>query len=79
MLIWEENRQAYGVFCFMDTQWRVGMNGPEGLDYLVLYQKLDRMKLNDDDYQQLFDDVQVMEYAHLEALHKERMKKPKPP
>lgn len=59
----------------MDTQWRSGMNGVEGLDYNVLYRHLDRMKLTDDEYEQLFSDVRVMEYTHLSELHKLREEK----
>lgn len=59
----------------MDTQWRSGMNGVEGLDYNVLYRHLDRMKLSDDEYEQLFSDVRVMEYTHLSELQKLREEK----
>lgn len=69
LYVWDENQLAYEVFAFMDTQWRVGMNGPEGLDYNVLYQKLDRMHLNPEPYEQLVEDVRTMEFAHLHALH----------
>ena len=34
--IWPENWPALRVFLAMQTQWRVGMAGPVGLDYGVL-------------------------------------------
>jgi hypothetical protein len=77
VIIWEENAQAFQVFSFMDTQWRIGMNGVEGLDYNVLYKKLDRMNLGHDDYEQLFSDVQIMEYAHLEESARYRAEQAK--
>lgn len=75
IFVWLENERAFNVFCFMDTQWRSGMNGVEGLDYNVLYRHLDRMKLSDDEYEQLFSDVRVMEYTHLSELNKLREEK----
>lgn len=52
----------------MFTQWRVGMNGYTGLDYNVLLHKMDRMKLSEDDYLQLENDMQIMENAALEQM-----------
>lgn len=74
LFVWEENRLAFEVFCFMDTQWRSGMGGQYGLDYAVLYQKLDRMNLKPDAYEQLFEDVRSMEFAHLKAVEEYRSK-----
>ena len=54
----------------MDTQWRVGMNGPTGLDFNVLYRKMDRMGLSPDEYDQLEADVSVMEAAALDTMRK---------
>lgn len=72
--VWDENRLAYEVFCFMDTQWRSDFNGRYGLDYAVLYKKLDRMQLKPEAYEQLFEDVRTMEFAHLEAVAEHRRK-----
>jgi len=54
----------------MQTQWNVSSNGATGLNYLVLFHKLDRMKLDPEEYEQLEDDVRVMEFAALSAMHK---------
>lgn len=53
----------------MQTQWRVGAVGPTGLDYNVLHQRMDRMNLSADEYDQLEADIQVMEYAALAAMN----------
>jgi hypothetical protein len=54
----------------MQTQWCVSSNGATGLNYLVLFHKLDRMNLSREEYDQLEGDVRVMEFAALSAMHK---------
>ena len=46
------------------------MGGRTGLDYLVLYHKMDRMNLSEDDYAQLEHDIAVLERAALEEMNK---------
>ena len=64
-----ENIDAVAMFCRMGTQWRVGMNGREGLDlsllpwFLTLYPS--------DGPRQLLEDLQVMERTVLEESAKE--------
>ena len=65
--VWPENWPAFSVFCQMSTQWRVGLNGPTGLDYNVLFKIMSRLGLPDDEYDVMFSDVRVMEVAALEA------------
>lgn len=45
----------------MSTQWRAGMGGPIGLDYLVLWRMLDRFHLSEQRYEELEAEVLVME------------------
>lgn len=45
------------------------MNGPSGLDYNVLFKKMDRMGLSDPDYADLEDDIRVMEFEALSVMH----------
>lgn len=52
----------------MQTQWRVGQRGATGFDYGVLYPLLDRLGLSGDDWEQMFDDIRLMESAALEAM-----------
>lgn len=66
--VWPENQQAYFLFADLRTQWRVGMGGPTGLDYMVLYAKLDRMRLSDEEADDLEGDIRTMEYAALEQM-----------
>ena len=68
VLVWPENQRAYMLFAEIRTQWRVGMAGPTGLDYGVLFQKMDRMKLEPDEYNELENDIRTMEYAALETM-----------
>lgn len=55
----------------MATQWRVGMGGPIGLDYNVLLRFLDRMHLSDIEYDQMLNDISVLEQAALTEIHTE--------
>ena len=64
--VWPENERAVAVFCQLYTQWRMGFNGPTGLDYNVLYLKLARLQLPPDDLDQIEADIRVLES---EALH----------
>ncbi|WP_229505000.1 DUF1799 domain-containing protein [Massilia mucilaginosa] len=65
---WPDNLMAFSLFQFMRTQWRIGMAGPTGLDYGVLFRKMDRMGLSPDEYDQLECDIQVMEVAALNCI-----------
>jgi len=67
--IWPEHVQAFELFNFMGTQWRIGMSGPTGLDYGVMYRKMDRMKLSDEGFDQLEADVMLMERTALACIH----------
>ena len=67
--IWPDNLAAFEIFNFMGTQWRVGMGGPTGLDYSVMYRKMDRLSLSPDDYDALERDLQIMESAALACMH----------
>jgi len=69
--IWPDNYQAYLLFCTMDTQWRIGMSGPTGLDYAALPMALRMIAAPRTDWQQLMADVRVMESAALQAMRKE--------
>jgi len=66
--IWPENELPFEIFVQLRTQWRMGMGGPIGLDYGVLYHKLDRMQLDPEQYAQVEADIRVMEEAALDAM-----------
>jgi hypothetical protein len=46
------------------------MSGPTGLDYNVVFTRLERMRLGDADYEQLFEDLRVIEAEALTILNK---------
>lgn len=68
--VWPEHYEVFMVFRSIQTQWRMGMGGPTGLDYNVLYHKLDRMNLSKDEYEQMEVDIQVMEHAALTTINR---------
>jgi hypothetical protein len=67
--VWPENWPAVLLFVEMAGQWRAGMSGPTALDYTALFLRMQRMNLSDANWQQIFDDVRVMESAALEQMH----------
>lgn len=67
--MWPENERAFALFTTINTQWRIGMGGPTGLDYNVLFSCMDRMQLPPGEYEQLFADVRVIEIEALSLLN----------
>lgn len=67
---WPENDAAMNLFSSISTQWRTSMNGYTGLDYNVLFARMDRMHLADREYEWLFEDVRVIEAEALSILNK---------
>lgn len=67
--VWPENWQAYRLLSEIQTQLRVGGFGVVGLDYNVLFKKMDRMNLNPEEYDQLESDVRTMELAALSVIN----------
>lgn len=63
-----DNVAPYELFWCVRNQWKVGPNGPLGLDYFRVYRKMDRMGLDADDYDQLERDIELMEDAALKAM-----------
>jgi len=52
----------------MGTQWRVGMNGPTGLDYNVLFRLMDEAKIVGEEWHDTLADVRVLESAALTSM-----------
>lgn len=69
-IVWPENWQAVSLFSQVQTQWNVGMGGPTGLQYLVLFNLIGRLKLSDEDHDLLFEDIQTLEHAALQEMSK---------
>lgn len=55
--VWADNWEPVQIFLRLIGQWRFGPGGPVALDHMVLYRRLDRMQLEPERYDQLFDDV----------------------
>lgn len=66
--VWPDNLAAVNLFITLGTQWRVGMAGAVGLDYNVLYRKMDRLNLSAAEYDALEEDVQVLEAEALQIM-----------
>ena len=67
--IWPEHWDAYVLFAYMRTQWRAGGMGVIGLDYGPLHRKMDRMNLDQVQYDELEADIQIMEFAALDVMN----------
>lgn len=69
--VFEENWPAVEIFLRLATQWRLGaMGGVFGLDYAAVEAVL-RM-LRTDNPREIFDSIQVMEYAALPVLNEKK-------
>lgn len=66
--VWPENWPVYSLFCVMDTQWRIGMAGPTGLDYAALPVAIRMVGASRAEWTQLMADVRVMEGAALRSM-----------
>lgn len=66
--VWPENWPAVEVFVRMNTQWIVGMSGQTGLNYLVLFDLLDRAGYVGPEWDRMFDDVRVLEREALSVM-----------
>jgi hypothetical protein len=67
--IWPENEESISLFSSVSTQWRMGAGGPTGLDYVALFGRMDRMKLDDQTHERLFQDIRVIESEALSILN----------
>lgn len=67
--MWPESILPMRVFQAMRTQWRMGFNGPTGLDYSVLPAVMKQMGVRKKERKCVFAAVQVMEREALLAMH----------
>lgn len=66
--VWPENWQAVSVFISLATQWRLAPNGKRyGLDYAAVQPALRLLGVARKDWGELFQSLQIMESAFLEA------------
>ena len=66
--VWPENWRSFKLLCELQTQWRGAGMGIIGLDYNVLYHKMDRMGLSPGQYEEIEADMRVMESAAMAAM-----------
>lgn len=67
--MWPENWQVFNLLCDLQTQWRGAGNGIVGLDYNVMFRKMDRMGLTPRQYDDMEADMRVMEFEALRAIN----------
>lgn len=65
--LWRQNVQAWDLFMAVQTQWRIGMGGREGLDYHGVEVVMQRSGIAEPARDRLFADLRVMERAALKA------------
>ena len=66
--VWEENWATVQMFLRIQTQWRVSMSGPVGLDYASLNWLCTLYPV--EDQQLLFEGLQIMEFTALNCFSK---------
>ena len=67
--MWPENWLTIQLFCALGTQWQIGFGGPIGLRYESLYPLLDRNATTAQEWEHLFDGIQVCEREALDVMN----------
>ena len=75
VLVWPDNWPVVQLFSKFISQWRVGFAGPSSLDYMPVMHYMDRLKLNERDYDDLLDGISTMEDAALEKMREDQAQK----
>jgi hypothetical protein len=52
----------------MSTQWKPSFSGVIGLDYSVLFRLIDNLELSKSEWEQMFNDIRIMESVALETI-----------
>lgn len=66
--LWPDNVEAVNLFYDLRSQWRTNINGAYGLDYGPLFHKMDRMGLTPERYEELEEEIRVLEQAALAEM-----------
>lgn len=69
--LWPENAGPVGLFSRIATQWRTGASGVVGLDYLVVFHELDRLKLDRTTYDDYMASIRVIEDKAMRLMHED--------
>lgn len=67
--VWPENWATWCLFRDQRNQWRIGFNGPTGMDFNVLYRDLDDLGITGDERLRLKADMRAMEQAALDSFY----------
>jgi hypothetical protein len=67
---WPENWSAFRVFSSVASQWRFSMGGVAALDYSVLFLRMEKLRLPDDEWEQMFSDVKELEAGALSVFRR---------
>lgn len=65
--MWDENWDVIHLFEMYSEQWRMGFNGPIGLDMTVFHHELDRKGIPADEYDTWIHQLRIIQ---AEALHR---------
>lgn len=68
--VWPENWPAIDLYVKYRTQWIQGAGGPTGLNYVVLFDDLDRNGVEGEDRDRIMDGIRVIEDAVLDDVYK---------
>ena len=66
--VWEENWVPFLIFNKLRTQWRVGMNGPTGMDYSLLPMLLTMFRVKPKRESEILDSLIIMETTALNVM-----------
>lgn len=66
--LWPENWPTWCLWVEIGNQWRMGLGGIAGLDYTPLFLRMERMRLDDERWEELFADIRVCEAAALKEM-----------
>nr|WP_314710532.1 DUF1799 domain-containing protein [uncultured Comamonas sp.] len=68
--IWPDNELACSIFRRVGTRWRSPPMGgvPIGLQWEAIYPLMERQKLDDDQWNDLHDDLMVLEAVAIEVM-----------
>lgn len=71
--LWPENWRTWKLFSEIRNQWRrAGFGGAAyALDYGVLFTRMDRLRLSDQEYEETFGLIKHMERAALDEMNRD--------
>ncbi|WP_226450200.1 DUF1799 domain-containing protein [Acidovorax radicis] len=77
--VWPDNAQPLVIFRKVGTRWRIPPMGgvPIGLEWPAIYPMMERLGLEDDDWNDLHDSLIVMEGAAIKTMREFEPKRDK--